>query len=187
MNCHNKNYEEIILSAAKEIATAEGISKIAIRTVAEKCNIAIGTVYNYFPSKSELISAVIENFWEGAFTSIDWKDLSKNNFYANLEKIYILLHEYLTRFKVNWLDQLSLLSTQEKHHGKQKQDEYFRKIHQRVVALIEMDRSLNTYEWNDTITKEKMAKFIFDNMFIKLRENQNDIDFLIEILKKIFK
>ncbi|WP_406243725.1 TetR/AcrR family transcriptional regulator [Tissierella carlieri] len=62
MENYNKNYREIILSEAKDIAMKEGISNINIRAVAKNSGIAIGTVYNYFPSKGDLLVAIIEDF-----------------------------------------------------------------------------------------------------------------------------
>ena len=87
-----KNYRDIILAEAKDIAIKEGITKINIRSVAKNSGIAIGTVYNYFPSKGDLLVAVIEDFWECGFANIDWKSFEYDNFYNNLEKIYNILY-----------------------------------------------------------------------------------------------
>lgn len=185
MENYNKNYREIILAEAKNIAIEQGISNINIRAVAKNSGIAIGTVYNYFPSKGDLLVAVIEEFWEGAFANIDWKSFSYNSFYDNLEKIYSVLFHYLNKFKENWLEQLTLLKTQEKTLGKQRQNEYFEKICSRIKTLIDMDNDLRQYPWSETISKEKITEFIFDNMLMMLRKEERDISFFIAILKKI--
>lgn len=185
MENYNKNYKEIILSEAKNIAMKEGISSINIRAVAKNSGIAIGTVYNYFPSKGDLLIAVIEDFWEGAFANIDWKSFSYNSFYDNLEKIYSVLFHYLNKFKENWLEQLTLLKTQEKTLGKQRENEYFEKICSRINTLIDMDNELSQYSWSEIISKERIAEFIFENMLMMLRKEEENISFFIAILKKI--
>ncbi|WP_097027965.1 TetR/AcrR family transcriptional regulator [Clostridium peptidivorans] len=185
MKNHNKNYKDIILSAAKDIAASQGITKMDIRSVAKQSGIAIGTVYNYFPSKGELLVAVIEDFWEGGFSNVDWKSLEHNDFYENLEIIYDLLYVYLHKFKENWLEQLSLLKSQEKLFGKQKQNEYFKKIYLRIIILMDMDNCLRQYPWNEIVSKERMAEFIFENMLIMLKKDEEDISFLTMILKRI--
>ncbi|MFR4439841.1 MAG: TetR/AcrR family transcriptional regulator [Hungatella sp.] len=38
------------------------IGKLSIRRLASESGIAIGTVYNYFPSKADLIAEVLEDF-----------------------------------------------------------------------------------------------------------------------------
>lgn len=183
-NC-NKSFEEIILSAAKDIATKQGITKINIRSVAKNSRIAIGTVYNYFPSKGDLLVAVIEDFWEDAFKNVDWSSFAHNNFYDNLETLYNILYDYLNKFKENWLEQLAFLKTQEKQLGKQKQNQYFQKICSRIMTLMDMDEKLSQYQWTEIISKERMAEFIFENMLIMLRKGEKDIRFFIVILNKI--
>ena len=185
MENYNKNYREIILSEAKDIAMKEGISNINIRAVAKNSGIAIGTVYNYFPSKGDLLVAIIEDFWEGAFANVDWQDLSYNNFYDNLGKIYSTLYHYLLKFKDNWLEQLALLKTQEKILGKQRENEYFEKIYSKIKILMDMDNELRQYPWSEAISKEKTAEFIFEIMLIMLRKEVEVISFFIAILKKI--
>lgn len=185
MENYNRNHKKIILSKAKEIAINEGVIKINIRTVAKNSGIAIGTVYNYFPSKADLLVAVIQDFWEGAFRDVDWKSFRDNDFYDNLEKIYSILYHYLRKFKENWLEQLALLKTQEKLLGRQKEDEYFQKMRSKIKLLIDMDNNLQQYPWSETISKENIAEFIFENMLIILKKEEEDMNLFIEFLKKI--
>ena len=182
---YNGNHKEVILSKAKEIAINEGITKINIRTVAKNSGIAIGTVYNYFPSKADLLVAVIEDFWVGAFKDFDWRSLRGNDFYENLEKVYSVLYHYHHKFKENWIEQLALLKTQEKLIGRQKEDEYIQKMYSKIKLLIDMDSNLQQYPWSETISKENMSEFIFENMLIMLKKEKEDMKFFIELLKKI--
>ncbi|QGU96191.1 TetR family transcriptional regulator [Clostridium bovifaecis] len=185
MYTSNTNYKERILSSAKEIALTEGMTKIDIRSVAKNCGIASGTVYNYFPSKGDLLVAVIEDFWEDAFQSIDWRSFAHNDFYTNLEKMYNILNGYLNKFKENWLEELSFLKTHEKHLGRQKQNEYFKIIINRIITMMDMDDIVRNYPWSEEVSKEKMAEFIFDNMLIRLRKGERDINFFIMVMKKL--
>lgn len=185
METSRDNRKEGILSKAKEIAMLEGISKISIRTVAKKSNIAIGTVYNYFPSKNDLLMAVVQDYWEGSIKDIDWRRLADNGFYDNLEIVYGVLFEYLHTFTENWLEQLALLKSHEKAIGRQKEGEYFQKMHDKIIYLMDMDNSVQNYAWSETISKESMAEFIFQNMLIRLKNEQDDIHLLIELLRKI--
>lgn len=48
-----------ILAAARETAAEGGMAAVQIIPVAQRANVAAGTVYRYFPSKADLISEVI--------------------------------------------------------------------------------------------------------------------------------
>ncbi|AQS53241.1 hypothetical protein BW727_100848 [Jeotgalibaca dankookensis] len=179
------NHKEVILSQAKKIAVSDGISKINIRTVAKNSGIAIGTVYNYFPSKGDLLISVVTEFWDEAFADLEGITSTSSNFFDNLENIYRVLDNYLHHFKENWLNQLVLLKADEKVMARKKEEEYFQKVHDKLILLIDRDPDLQDYPWSEVISKEKMAEFIFDHMLIILKKEKGDLTFFIALLKQI--
>jgi AcrR family transcriptional regulator len=50
---------EAIVEAARALASESGLGAVQIIPVAERAGIAAGTVYRYFPSKDDLVAAVI--------------------------------------------------------------------------------------------------------------------------------
>lgn len=185
MGMLNYNLKENILCCAKEIALEQGITKINIRLVAKKSDVSIGTIYNYYPKKNDLLVAVIEDFWLEALGKIDFKALEGKNFYEKIQDIYYNLNVYFHNFKESWLGQLSLLSDQEKKFGKKKENEYFAKIHSIIISIMDSDENIRCKTWDNGITKEKTAEFIFDNMILMFKKDEGDFEFFIAILKKI--
>ena len=55
---------DAILAAAATLAAEAGINAVQIAPVAERSGIAAGTVYRYFPSKTELIAALVASVSE---------------------------------------------------------------------------------------------------------------------------
>lgn len=55
--------ERLILEARKQIAQS-GYSSLTIRSVAAGCGVGVGTVYNYFKSKDELLAAYMLEDWK---------------------------------------------------------------------------------------------------------------------------
>ncbi|MEJ2374029.1 MAG: TetR/AcrR family transcriptional regulator [Pseudolabrys sp.] len=52
--------ERAILDAATQIAREGGMAAVQVAAVAERAHIATGTVYRYFPSKTDLIARLID-------------------------------------------------------------------------------------------------------------------------------
>lgn len=181
----NIDVKENILNSAKEIALKQGITKINIRAVAKNSGIAIGSVYNYYPKKDDLLMAVIEDFWTEALSEIDFRNLDGNSFFEKIQKIYDSMYVYFHKFKENWLEQLSLLNEQEKRLGRKKQNEYFSRIYAMIVYLMDEDDNIRSCEWNSLISKERTAEFIFDNMIVLFKKDESNPEILIEVLKKI--
>lgn len=55
--------KEEILKTSRELIQQQGWTAINIRSVAAACGVSVGSIYNYFDSKSALISAVVESIW----------------------------------------------------------------------------------------------------------------------------
>src|ERR1700722_19011387 len=49
-----------ILKAARLLFDANGYGATAMEDVAEKAGLAVGTIYNYFPSKNDLLVAIMQ-------------------------------------------------------------------------------------------------------------------------------
>src|SRR5690348_38776 len=56
--------QNAIVEAAREAAITGGMAAVQILPVAERAGVAAGTVYRYFPSKNELVGALVESVAE---------------------------------------------------------------------------------------------------------------------------
>ncbi|QUH30383.1 TetR/AcrR family transcriptional regulator [Vallitalea guaymasensis] len=185
MKKFSDNPKEEILSAAKEIALKEGISAINIRSVAKKCNISIGTVYNSFPTKNDLLFSVVEDFWENAFIDINKCITMEKGFIEKIEDIYNNLFQYLDQFQENWLEQLSLLKSCDKSFGRKREHDFFAKIQTILVKMLAEEKTIKSSIWTDVFTKERLSVFIFDCMLDMLRRKEQDLQFFVETLNRI--
>jgi AcrR family transcriptional regulator len=55
---------DAIIAAARQIASEEGLAAVQIAPVASRAGIAAGTVYRYFPAKTDLIAALLAGMAE---------------------------------------------------------------------------------------------------------------------------
>lgn len=62
--------EQTILDAAQSIAGEDGMGAVQIAAVAHRADIAAGTVYRYFPSKSDLVAELIAGMAERELTAM---------------------------------------------------------------------------------------------------------------------
>jgi AcrR family transcriptional regulator len=62
---------DAIVAAACEIAAEAGMAAVQIAPVAERAGIATGTVYRYFPSKTELVAALVAALAEREMAALE--------------------------------------------------------------------------------------------------------------------
>ena len=94
--------DHIQKEAMRQILT-DGYSKTTIRSVARGCNIAVGTMYNYFSSKDELITSFMLEDWRicvNKMTSIKTDDPE-----IFLREFHDALNEFVRKYESLFLDQ----------------------------------------------------------------------------------
>ena len=57
-----------IMLVCRRIVAEKGMKALNMRTVANACHIALGTLYNYYADKDALILATVESIWREIFT-----------------------------------------------------------------------------------------------------------------------
>lgn len=181
----SKISKEQILQTSISYAKTNGIQCLNIRTIANACNVSIGSIYNYFPTKTELIIAVMEEFWSHACTHEDMEDINIQNFFISYPILYKKIYHYLNLFEGNWLHQATFLDNEIKVLGKKVERTYFDSIKQMIHILLDYDETISPDIWTDTFNKESFCEFLFENMMIELNKGHAYPYYLMELLKKI--
>ena len=57
--------KENILQISRKLIQQNGWAGVNIRSVAAACGVSVGCIYNYFESKTDLLSATVESIWLG--------------------------------------------------------------------------------------------------------------------------
>lgn len=177
--------KEAILQSAKEIAYRDGIYKLNIRAVASECGVSVGSIYNYFPTKDELVVAVIEDFWKNIFERGMCDHQHNLCFIQFYEQIYMRFYDYLKIFKEDMLNQISFLSNGVKEKGRSKESQYLDRMKSVMLYHLEMDEGIRKDIWNEHFTKERFVYFAFQNMILMLKANEEDISFFKEVIMKL--
>lgn len=182
-----ENPEQLILTEATALAQAEGLSKLNMRKIAANCGIALGTIYNYYPTKMDLIIAIIEDFWKQCFRGMH-QCLDENlDFFQQLEVLYFYLLDYLEQFEKNWLEELSSLSVGNKIKGKEKEAEFMEHFLKFFRMYFASKKHVFNPEVLNAFGEEKVISFILTHFFTMLKNFDHDYAFFDCVLKKILK
>ncbi len=97
-----ENLQERILETAKCELLASDYSGFTIRTVAKKCGIAVGTIYNYYTSKDILAASVMLKDWNEALSAMRKGSGTSANITDGLHVIYIEIEKFNSLYKGVW-------------------------------------------------------------------------------------
>ena len=66
-----ENLKDRLIAEARKQIEASGYGAVTIRSIAKACGVGVGTVYNYFSSKEELVATDLLEDWKQCVAAID--------------------------------------------------------------------------------------------------------------------
>ena len=163
---------EAILEQAIVIAKSEGIEQLNIRRLAKDCNIAIGSVYNYYKNKDTLLKDVAECFWKELLKDHEKVYRKGMRFTAFLTQYYSFVYSRMKKYDRDWLDE---------RIGKP----FEREVSQLLKVAMEEDKRIDPSIWNMELTKVEFVQHVLVNMTALLRKGETNCRFFAFLLEKL--
>lgn len=176
--------KEDILDASRKIAAETGVPSINIRSVAARCGVSVGSVYNYFPSKAELIASTVKKIWEDIFSKAGPSWVA-----ADFEEYVIQLYDTIQRGSSEYPSFFALhslaFSIEDKGKGREVMINYFSHIKDGLLQTLLNDKRVQKDSFSSTFTESDFVDFVFSNIISLLLRQSKNCDTLIEIIKRI--
>lgn len=176
---------EQLLKAAKEIAYQDGLEHVNIRAVAGRCHVSVGSIYNYFPTKADLMFSIAEDFWDRVFSGEEWRKLPADHFVDYCEGCFKILSEKLSVFEKSWLVKIQVLGVRDKQKGRELELKWFNYMIEEILKALNTDGRVKQDIWNENFTKEEFSRFIFQNIMNQLRQGIQEFRFLRSLLDSL--
>lgn len=156
------NPKQLILSKSKEILYSEGYQKLNMRNISKACGIALGTIYNYYPTKKELIMDMMTDYWHQYFYKIIEVSDSDCSFYDKLSIIFNELGVFIKTFKQVWLKPELYENPDYIESGIEREGIYI----ERLVSLIKdiLVREMKDGNIQSSLDPYELSKFIVMNL-----------------------
>lgn len=97
-----ENLRAHILQDARKILEQQGYEELTIRRVADDCNIAVGTVYNYFPSKEMLAGSVMLEDWQKILQEASIQCSKAKNLPQAVKYVYQGVLSFAEQYRSAW-------------------------------------------------------------------------------------
>lgn len=105
-----ENLKMRLVEEARRQVLHDGYSAMTIRSVAKECGVGVGTVYNYFPSKDDLVAAFMLEDWRVCIAAIDVAGRNAQSPLPVFRRIYDQLRGYMNRHQALFQDDAAALS-----------------------------------------------------------------------------
>lgn len=105
-----KNLESRMIEEAKLQLVQSGYGAITIRSIAKGCGVGVGTVYNYFSSKDDLLATYMLQDWKDRVTAINAVSFYSDTPQAVVRCIYDQLMAYAAQHHAIFRDEAAAAS-----------------------------------------------------------------------------
>ena len=176
---------EEILEQAYQLACEQGLRSLSIRSIAAACDVSVGTVYNSYASKTELINDVVGMFWQRAFAET-MKTLAAhegNDFIAFCEALSQSLKSALKEFRKDFLSDLSALSESDRLSAQKREQQSF--IHARagIKQALLSDPKIKQDRLTGAMAPEALAALVWETLIDSARDDMGYDKTLFELFR----
>lgn len=97
-----ENLQQTILKHSKQLLLESGYAAFTMRAAARRCEIAVGTLYNYFSSKDELIGCIMLEDWQEDLANVKDVCIGASNLEEGLEALYNGVVNFSRTYREIW-------------------------------------------------------------------------------------
>lgn len=178
--------KEVLISNCKELVREEGIAHVNVRSLAQKSQISVGAVYNYFSSKEELLSETFCGIWSEIFhfstESYAFDSLTEcfSSLFYSIEKGKELYPNFFTEHSLV-KKQMNVAN----NDGTLTFD-YWRHIKQGLTDTLEKDKKVRNGVFNNILTPQYYIDYIFELFLQVISESMSKDGFLKLVSNSIY-
>lgn len=176
--------KEAILKASQKLACETGVQSINIRSVAARCGVSVGSVYNYFPSKADLIAQTVKTVWEDIFHKAS-QTRPRTSFIDCVTWLFDTIQngsaEYPSFFTLHSIR----FAVEDKEKGRVVMNHYFLHIKNSLLQTLLSDKSVKKNVFTDLFTQAAFVDFVFSNIISLSMQNAKNCDTLTEIIRRL--
>ncbi|MEL3911370.1 MAG: TetR/AcrR family transcriptional regulator [Treponema sp.] len=175
--------KELILDAGRSLVEEKGISALNMRDVAGRCGIALGSLYNYFSSKDELLIAVIEHIWYTIFSTAVCSG-KECTFTDYITLLFHTIREGTRRYPDFFTAHSIGFAGSAKDDARQKMALCVSRLKQTMVEVMQQDERINPAVFSPSFSHEDFADFVFTNVMSLFLKRQESCTVLIEVIRR---
>ena len=172
-----------ILKTSRELIQQNGWAAVNIRAVAAACGVSVGCIYNYFGSKTELVSAAVESIWNDIFHHPEDEAVFQDTLscirwmYRQMEYGCQQYPGFFTHHALGFVQQ-------DTDDGKQQMRQTWQHILDALCSVLRHDAKVRPGAFTEQFTPEQFAGILFSLMLSAVVQQSFDPSAVLEIVRR---
>ena len=172
-----------ILKVSRELIQQNGWAGVNIRSVAAACGVSVGCIYNYFASKTELVSATVESIWNDIFHRPEDEAVFQDTL-SCVRWMYRQLEYGCQRYPGFFTHHALGFVRQDTADGKQQMRQAWQHILDALCRVLTHDPKVRPDAFDQQFTPQKFAGILFSLMLSAVVQQDFDPSAVLEIVTR---
>lgn len=175
--------KENILQISRKLIQQNGWAGVNIRSVAAACGVSVGCIYNYFESKTDLLSATVESIWSDIFHHPEDEAVFQDTL-SCVRWMYKQLEYGCQRYPGFFTHHALGFVQQDTADGKQQMQRAWQHILDALCTVLRNDTRIRADAFTEEFTVEKFAEMLFSLMLSALVRQDFAPSTVLEIVRR---
>lgn len=181
--------KESILVASRKLVAEKGLAAVNMRSVGKACDLALGSIYYYFPSKDDLLLATIASVWDDIFSwegpdFVPSSDHANFSFPAYIAQFFDHLAEGIARYPHFFTIHSLSFSERGQAKGSSTMRQYLAEIEGRMTLALKRDKGVSPRAFSRDFTEEAFIDMVLTTMIALLVQKKDDPSALVEMVRR---
>lgn len=175
--------KEEILKTSRELMQQQGWSAVNIRSVAAACGVSVGSIYNYFSSKTELIGTIVESIWCEIFHRPEDEAVFSDT-QACIAWMYARMEYGCKQYPGFFSMHPTGFMQEDKPDGRRRMQQTQQHMLDGLCAVLKRDAKIRPDAFDAQFTPEQFAEVLFTLMLSALQQHRYDPSVVLEIVRR---
>ena len=175
---------ETILNMSLALIQKQGFTAINIRTVAKACNISVGSIYNYFNSKTDLIAAIVESVWLDIFHFSEHKQ-TFDSFTSCVNWIFDNIKKGDEKYPGFFALHAMSFVGEEKTGGQKLMAHSWKHMQENLYLVLMNDPNVRKGAFDENFTEKKFVGIIFSLIISGLLQQNYDCSGILTMIQRV--
>ena len=175
--------KEAIMKTCRDMVSERGLSALDMRSVAKACHVALGSLYNYFPSKDALVTATIESVWQDIFHMEQCCEQKPFPEYVRwiFDSVRQGTREYPHFFTAHSIS----VASSAKEQARKTMEQYFSHMKAGMAQSLRADPAVRRDAFSASFSESDLIDFVLSNLLTLLARQEDDCEVLLEVIRRV--
>lgn len=181
-----ENLRQTILEHAKKLLYNGNYKDFSMRNIASLCGIATGTIYNYFPTKKDLLRELMTQYWKEYLVFIDRIDREEKDIFVKLRKAYEEMDRFVNAFREVWIKMNAETDSMCRHNNIVQRRDFMKVLSARLKQmLLDVEDNLS-HPLQLPMDAGELADFILQSFVMMSHMHEPGYEVFDKVLRKLF-